>query len=116
VVPELDVALVESRANRASFLSLVARRLGRPNLSVLAERIERLTEPVDVCFARALAPVARCWELALPLLGPGGRLVYFAGSGFDRDDLRGLAGAARVELREPVAIASGGPLVIMSRP
>jgi 16S rRNA (guanine527-N7)-methyltransferase len=114
--PRLSVALVEARPNRAAFLSLVAERLGLPNLRVAPERIERLTEAVDVCFARAIARAPRCWELARPLLRPGGRLAYFAGARFDPGDLAGLPGDPRIELRDPPAVATGGPLVIMSRP
>jgi 16S rRNA (guanine527-N7)-methyltransferase len=113
-VPSARVALVESRRLRASFLELVIERLGLENAWVAPTRIQELDGRADVCLARALAPPGRAWELAAPLLGAEGRLVYFAG--------RGAAATPRPsamsweEIPPPPALASSGPLVIMSRP
>ena len=71
---------------------------------------------MDVCFARALAPLDRSWALASPVLAPGGRLIYFAGARFDRADVAAIAPPAHVRILGAAAVASGGPLVIMSRP
>ena len=114
--PELRVGLVERRANRASFLRTVLRELSLGNAYVVAGAIEALDAPVDVCFARALAPLDRSWALASPLLAPGGRLIYFAGARFDRADVAAIAPPAHVRILGAAAVASGGPLVIMSRP
>jgi 16S rRNA (guanine527-N7)-methyltransferase len=110
--PHLHVTLVERRRTRAAFLELVVDELHLPNASVFPGGLDQLATPVDVVFARALAPITRSWALAEPLLGPGGRLVYFAGAGFD----------PRTELPEGVdaivlhaALAPSGPLVIMAR-
>jgi len=112
--PSLRVGLVEARLRRAAFLELAVERLGLPNVSVLARPAGRLEGVADVCFARALAALPEAWELARHLLRPGGRLVYFGGQGFrEPDQMPQDASSLRV-LRTP-ALASSGPLVIMTR-
>jgi 16S rRNA (guanine527-N7)-methyltransferase len=112
-VPRLTVTLVESRRRRAAFCELAAERLGLLNVRVLADRIENVTEEADVCFARALAPLAEAWRLAEALLRQGGRLVYFAGR-----DARGpfsAPGARWLSTVDAPVLAGSGPLVIMGR-
>jgi 16S rRNA (guanine527-N7)-methyltransferase len=111
--PWLHVTLVEAGRVRAAFLELAVERLGLPNVEVRQARIQDLSEPVDVCFARALGDAVRCWRFARPLLRRGGRLVYFAGEGFvaDRDLPTGVA----VELLGAPPVERVGPVVIMSR-
>jgi 16S rRNA (guanine527-N7)-methyltransferase len=112
--PSLRVGLVEARLRKAAFLELAAERLGLSNVTVLAGPADRLEREVDVCFARALAAPSDAWELARRLLRPGGRLVYFGGQGFrEPDQMPPDASSLRV-LRTP-ALASSGPLVIMTR-
>jgi 16S rRNA (guanine527-N7)-methyltransferase len=112
VRPELEIVLVESRRIRAAFLELVAGELALSNARVFSDRAERLTERVDLCFARALFGARDVWLLAERLLGPAGRLVYFAGERFDPAE---LPEGARAEIRSPRPLARSGPLVIMSR-
>ncbi len=109
--PTLTVRLVEIRARRAAFLELSVERLGLANARVLRSRIEELSQPVDLCFARALAALPRAWELAEPLLRPEGRLVYFAGEGARIPDR--IAG--RTPQSHAPVLERGGPLVIMAR-
>ncbi|HEX6230517.1 MAG TPA: 16S rRNA (guanine(527)-N(7))-methyltransferase RsmG [Actinomycetota bacterium] len=111
-VPHLSVGLVEIRRRRVAFLELALDELGVPNASVIHGRIEDLVEPVDLCFSRALAPLPQSWDLARPLLRPGGRLVYFAGS---RRETVELPEAGEVRLLETPVLESSGPLVIMTR-
>jgi len=110
--PELRVTLVESRRPRGAFLQFVVDRLGVVNAVVSNERVEALSEQVDLCFSRAFARVGVAWRAADRLLVPGGRLVYFAGERFDRSELPKDAVA---EVVAPSALARAGPLVIMSR-
>lgn len=110
--PSLQMTLVESRRPRAAFLQLVVERLGLGNARVAGVRVETLTEPVDLCFARAFTRVAKAWKSAEPLLSPQGRLVYFAGERFEpaalpKDTLSTMVTTS--------ALARSGPLVIMSR-
>jgi 16S rRNA (guanine527-N7)-methyltransferase len=113
--PAVAVGLVESRRRRVAFLELARERLRLDNATPIAQRIESIDAgPVDVCFARALAPLEAAWRLAMPLLRAGGRLVYFAGAETDLTSAEHLG--CPVEFRKPVAVASGGPLVIIGRP
>ncbi|MFM7717878.1 MAG: 16S rRNA (guanine(527)-N(7))-methyltransferase RsmG [Actinomycetota bacterium] len=107
--PMFHVKLVEVRPKRAAFLELAVERLGLPNASVVVGRVEDLAGPVDLCFARAYAPAEVSWRQAEPLLGPGGRLVYFAGEGAEV-----LVPGARIELLGS-GLAGCGPLAIISR-
>jgi 16S rRNA (guanine527-N7)-methyltransferase len=110
--PEVQVGLVDSRRRRVAFLELAVVELGLSNATILGARAETLTEPVDACLARAFAPADRAWEVAEPLLRPGGRLVYFAGPGWE-------AGSAppgvRVDVLDTPVLESAGPLVIMAQ-
>jgi 16S rRNA (guanine527-N7)-methyltransferase len=110
--PWLRIRLVEPRRARVAFLELAVERLGVANASVVPGTIEQQTEPVDVCLARAFAGLERAWELAGPRLGPGGRLVYFAGRGFAPPAT--IAGQ-EVRVVRTTVLASAGPLIIMSR-
>ena len=124
--PDVQIGLVDSRRGRVAFLELVTQELRLPNAAPYGARVESLSDPVDVCLARAFAPAARCWEVAEALLRPGGRLVYFAGRGVEAKDLRdrpiSSAGARSAGpnprvldvLNTPV-LESAGPLVIMAR-
>jgi 16S rRNA (guanine527-N7)-methyltransferase len=114
--PSIQVRLVEPRRNRAAFLQSAIEAIGLGNAEVIGRRIEELTDRVDLCFARAVAPLERVWRFALPRLAPGGALVYFAGSSFDPSEVERLPGGRDWDIRPPPPIASGGPLVIISRP
>jgi 16S rRNA (guanine527-N7)-methyltransferase len=119
--PGLRVVLVEGRQRRVAFLELTVERLRLQNASVFAGRIEEIGERgpasagtgVDLCFARALAPLPEAWRLAQPLLGPEGRLVYFGGRGLAED--LAVPGARVLEVRPSAVLERAGPLVIMAR-
>jgi 16S rRNA (guanine527-N7)-methyltransferase len=113
--PDVRVRLLDARHRRVGFLELVCARLGLENASPVRTRIEEATiEPWDACFARALAPLPRAWDLATRLLRPGGRLIYFAGADPDLAALAELD--APIRIVPPLAVARGGPLVIIVRP
>ena len=113
VHPDLRVALVESRRRRVAWLEYVADELGLANVALLHRRVEELSSPADVCFSRAFAPIERSWELAWPVLRPGGRLVYFAGRRVDLSRAVRLSKDVRVVSESP--LESSGPLVIIAR-
>jgi 16S rRNA (guanine527-N7)-methyltransferase len=112
--PSLQVGLVEPRRRRVAFLELAVERLELQNVAVLALPAGRLEVEVDICFARALADLSEAWELARHLLRPGGRLAYFGGQGFRKPDRMSPDNSSFRVLRSP-ALASSGPLVIMTR-
>lgn len=112
-LPHLRVALVERRRLRVAFLELVVEQLDLSNADVVQAEIERVNLRVDVCFARALAPFPETLRLAAPLLGPGGRLVVFAGEGAQPVPER-MSGWRIRRMEHPV-LEGAGPLVIMTR-
>lgn len=117
-LPDRTFRLVEPRRRAAAFLELAVERLSLANVEILIARAEDLEEPADIVTARAFAPLARAWAAAWRLLGPGGRLVYFAGEGMTDPAARARSmispePPAEVEVIERVD--SGAPLVIMSR-
>lgn len=112
-LPSVHVGLIETRSRRAAFLELAVHALRLENAVVVAQRLEDLREPVDVCLARALAPLAEAWKAARPLLRAGGRLVYFAGTTPEPSEIPADAVLERV-VTTPV-LESAGSLVIMAR-
>jgi 16S rRNA (guanine527-N7)-methyltransferase len=113
VRPDLSFRLVEVRHRRAAFLELAVDALGIRNATVVQGPIERLACPSDVCLSRALADPIRAWGLAEPLLSPDGRLLYWAGRGFDRSS--GTPEGARIAVSPSPGLADAGPIVIMTR-
>jgi 16S rRNA (guanine527-N7)-methyltransferase len=114
--PALTVRLVEPRRTRIAFLELALERMRIENALILPATIESLGVAVDLCFARAFAPLEQAWAVARPRLRSGGRLVYFAGPGFERPDRpEGCSSIAVMPLPRGSRIESFGPLVIMSR-
>jgi 16S rRNA (guanine527-N7)-methyltransferase len=113
VLPDLSFRLVEVRHRRAAFLELVVEALGIRNATVVQGPIERLAPPSDVCLSRALADPIRAWGLAEPLLSPHGRLLYWAGRGFDTSS--GTPERARITVSPSPGLADAGPIVIMTR-
>lgn len=116
--PALRLRLVEPRRRRAAFLELALERVAVANASVIPTRAEEvgllvargLEPPADACLARALAPLDRCAVLARPILGPDGRLIWYAGRAW-----RSRARPPGAEVLPPVGLESAGPLVIMGR-
>lgn len=112
-LPRLSVILVEARRRRAAFCEFAVERLDLPNVRVLPARIEDVHEVVDLCFARALAPLSQTWRLAERLLSERGRLVYFAGR--RANGQFEIPGARCLATVDTPVLEGSGPLVIMGR-
>src|SRR4051812_14518171 len=79
--PDLRMTLLEPMARREVFLREVIAELGL-TADVRRGRIEDAGRGwTDVVVARAVAPLDRLVELALPALRPGGRLLALKGAG-----------------------------------
>jgi 16S rRNA (guanine527-N7)-methyltransferase len=112
--PKASFVLMETRRARASFLESVVDDLALRNVEVFPGRVESwASRRFDVAVARALAPPRASWAAAATILASQGRLVYWAGTGFDVTDLEGIGVSARVSTRS--GLADDGPLVIMAR-
>jgi len=116
--PHIRVVLIEPKHRAVGFLELAIQRLGLSNVEVRAERIEDVDLETDVATARAFGSLERSWAAAVPVLRPGGRLVYFAGEGLE--DPEGVAMAV-TDPEQPKSVlvervvAGSSPLVIMTR-
>lgn len=87
--PRPRVILIESDQRKAAFLGEVIRRTGLAaviSVDILCIRIETaatraMIESADIVSARALAPLGKLIELALPLLKPSGVGLFLKGRG-----------------------------------
>lgn len=85
-----DVHLVESDARKGAFLREAARVTATP-VTILSRRIEQIPSlGADVITARALAPLPRLLEWAVPHLAPGGQCLFLKGRGAE-DELTAAA-------------------------
>ena len=106
--PDVTVVLVEPLLRRATFLEEVVAELELRTAVVRRARAEELAGKlqVDVVVARAVAPLDRLAGWALPLLGPGGRLLALKG---DRADSELATSGAALK----AAGASGAEVVVV---
>ncbi len=104
--------LLEQRRRRVAFLELVIAELGLDNVDVVPGNAEHVGRRVEAVVARAFAEPTRAWEVAAPLLADDGRLLYWAGAGFEpeRDGPDGVS----VRLVTS-AVAGAGPIAIMTQ-
>jgi 16S rRNA (guanine527-N7)-methyltransferase len=107
----VQVALIEPRRARASFLEAVIDGTGISNARVVPGKVEDVSERFQGCVARAFSTPAQTWDAAQRLLVPGGVLVYWAGATFDRAPLDELGIQTRLSTHS--GLARTGPLVIM---
>lgn len=112
-MPSCSFTLVELRRGRVAFLESVVDDLGLTNVQVFLGKADRVEGRFEVCLARAFADPAGSWTAADPLLQEGGRLIYWAGAGFEESGLGELGISWRVST--PSGLAESGPLVIMGR-
>jgi 16S rRNA (guanine527-N7)-methyltransferase len=79
--PDLRIVLLEPMARRVAFLQQCVDALALPRLEVRRGRAQDgLSRRVEVVVARAVAPLARLAELALPLATPSGVLLALKGA------------------------------------
>ncbi len=96
LLPDVSVILVDSMLRRSVFLSECVKELGLANVEVRRGRAEDLAGELsaDVVIARAVAPLRRLVEWAVPLVRPGGTILAIKG-----DRAREELGEARSVLR-----------------
>lgn len=84
-LPECKLLLLDANQKKATFLEETARSLGLENVNILRERAEyygrdpACRERFDYVLSKAVAKAAVLAELALPLLLPGGKAVFYKG-------------------------------------
>jgi 16S rRNA (guanine527-N7)-methyltransferase len=115
--PTRRFVLVERNRKKAGFLELLVDTLDLENVSVDVRSIEDVAGLVgDVCVARALAGPTQSWSLARRLLGPEGRLLYFAGRSWaGGEPTRGAKGPVGWQVCAKSHFDWQGPIVMMTR-
>lgn len=100
VLPQIDLALLESTAKKTVFLSHVIERLSLENVTVLYGRAETLAatpghrESYDIAVSRAVARLDTLSELCLPFCRIGGLFIAHKKDGIAAE-IAATAGAAR---------------------
>jgi len=74
--PDLKVSLLEPLQRRVNFLEEAVAGLG---VEVLRGKAEGLKGQYDYVTARAVAPLAKLWEISKHLIKPGGSLLAMKG-------------------------------------
>lgn len=110
--PDLEVILLEPMQRRAAFLERCREDLRLANVRICRGRAQPGTTaiqradgrqgvslpPVQVVLARAVAPLARLTDLALPACGPGGHLLALKGASVVDESVE-LAARADLDVR-----------------
>ncbi len=90
--PDLTFSLIDSIRKKGIFLKAVIEQLGITNCDVINIRLQQKEAPdylaarFDYVTARAVAAVASVYELAMPILKPGGNILLWKGES-DIEDL-----------------------------
>ena len=126
--PDLEVTLLEADRTKAAFLVHAAARLGL-DVEVVPERAEiagrgDLRESFDLAVCRALASAPVLFELCLPLVRVGGRLLAMrtggdAGEAENETELAAataqLGGGAPLVHRAPSAARERGTILVVGK-
>ena len=93
VWPEARVTLMESSQRKYRFLNAMATHSGLPGLSITSHRAGEGKPPAgllnfDAVLERALAPLAKSLQLALPLTAPTGLFLAFQSEVPDPEEAR----------------------------
>ena len=87
--PEWRLTLIEAVRKKTAFLQHVRGKLKLKNIEVLSTRVEvvavQQTAQFDAVISRAFTSLARCLELSLPLLKPGGLVFAMKGKKADEE-------------------------------
>ena len=101
VLPQTEVALVESNARKVEFIRAAIAACDLANASAVHARVESWHDgraSCDVVTARALAPLDVVAEYAAPLLRIGGTLVAWRGRRDPLSEMQAQAAAAELGL------------------
>jgi 16S rRNA (guanine527-N7)-methyltransferase len=105
VRPDLTFVLVDRTARKIRFVEHAVRALELQNVRAHCADVTRVkaASSFDCVVARGVAGLAQIWELAAPVLQPGGRLLLMAHGQRDHGDRPAVldpAGASRVDIQQ----------------
>lgn len=92
--PDVQFALIEPMERRVNWLVDQANELGLANVRVIRARAEELRgkEQFDCVTARAVSALKKLIPMSVPLLNPGGSLLFMKGERVD-EEIRAASGA-----------------------
>jgi len=107
--PDVDFVLIEPMERRVDWLVGEAAELGLDNVTVLRARAEeaRLPRLLDQVTARAVSALAKLIPLTVPLVRPGGELVFMKGERVDEEVLAAKKAIRKAGLKEPEVLVLG---------
>lgn len=83
--PALRATLCDSVGKKARFLSAAIETMGLGNAEATERRAEALGRRFDVITARAVTALPALLDLAVPLLAPGGTMIFPKGARADEE-------------------------------
>lgn len=111
--PDVHLVLIEPMERRTDWLSEEAERLGLANVTVTRGRAEDVTpEPrLDQVTARAVSALSKLVPLCVPLLRPGGELVFMKGARVQEEIDAAEKALRKAKLRDVEVLVLGEGIV-----
>ena len=107
--PDVALVLIEPMERRVEWLRHEAVELGLSNVSVVRARAEeaRLDLPLDQVTARAVTSLSGLVPMCVPLVRPGGELIFMKGARVDDEVLAAQKAIRKAKLRKVEVITLG---------
>jgi 16S rRNA (guanine527-N7)-methyltransferase len=111
--PDVDLVLIEPMERRVDWLRAEAERLGLRNVSVVRARAEeaRPAGPLDQVTARAVSALRTLIPLTVPLVRPGGELVFMKGARVEEELAAAEKAVRKARLRDVEVLVLGEGIV-----
>lgn len=107
--PDVEFVLIEPMERRVDWLVGEAAALGLSNVEVVRSRAEeaRLPRPLDQVTARAVSALAKLIPIAVPLVRPGGELVFMKGERVADEVVAARDAIRKAGLKNPEVLVLG---------
>lgn len=111
--PDVELVLIEPMERRTTWLLAETERLGLRNVTVLRARAEDAVEagPFDQVTARAVSALTKLVPLTVPLLSPGGELLFLKGARIHEEITAARSVLRRHGIHEHEVLELGGDLL-----
>lgn len=111
--PDVELVLIEPMERRTSWLLSETDRLGLHNVTVLRARAEDAVDagPFEQVTARAVSALTKLVPLSVPLLSPGGELLFLKGARIHDEIASARAVLRRHGIREHEVLELGGDVL-----
>lgn len=108
--PDLECTLVEPMERRATWLSEETERLGLENVTVVRARAQDVPPSMvfDTVTARAVSALKTLIPMTLPLVKPGGSLVFLKGEKV-RDEIQAAKSVLTSGAFDSISVEERGP-------